>query len=77
LLNTDNVTISSNAYRECADINQPEPFTESNDNGVFDTRHEVFDDVNGDSAWDTDMGATDAGDVVVYTVENLWVGLAP
>lgn len=46
----------------------PEPFTDSNHNGVRDT-NECYSDVNGNNQWDADPGATGQGgasDVTLY-----------
>jgi len=57
----------------------PEPFTDSNNNGVHDT-HECFSDVNGNGAWDTDPGSTGQGgasDVTVYKMTITYTRLFP
>ncbi|NBC37891.1 pilus assembly protein [Novosphingobium sp. FSY-8] len=49
----------------------PEPFTDSNSNGVHDAG-ECFTDVNANGVWDSDPGTSGmggAGDTVVYTVQ--------
>jgi hypothetical protein len=57
-------------YPSFANIGQPEPFTDSNHNGVRDTG-EGFTDVNGNGHWDADMGVAGLGgpgDIVLYDV---------
>lgn len=61
------------------DVNQPEPYTDSNGNGVKDAG-EPYIDSNGNGAWDADMGMAGlgtAGDVVVYTVRYPWTLITP
>jgi len=57
----------------------PEPYTDSNHNGVHDT-HECFSDVNGNGQWDTDPGSTGQGgasDVTVYKMTMTYQRLFP
>lgn len=61
------------------DIDQPEPYTDTNGNGVKDPT-EAYIDSNGNGQWDADMGTAGlgtAGDVVVYTVTYPWTLLTP
>jgi Flp pilus assembly pilin Flp len=61
------------------DVNEPEPYTDSNGNGVKDGG-EAYIDSNGNGQWDADMGAVglgNAGDVVVYTVRYPWTLITP
>ncbi|MGN6819567.1 MAG: TadE/TadG family type IV pilus assembly protein [Sphingomonas sp.] len=58
---------------------KPEPFTDSNGNGVRDAG-ECFTDVNGNGSWDSDPGITGQGganDVTVYTVTVTYPRLFP
>jgi hypothetical protein len=74
IVDMSKLTISDVTYPSFDSIGQPEPFTDSNGNGVYDLG-EPFNDVNGNGRWDPDMGASGAGgpgDVVVYTIEYVW-----
>lgn len=58
---------------------KPEPFTDTNGNGVRDTK-ECFDDINGNGSYDTDPGVTGQGganDVTLYTVQVSYPRLFP
>lgn len=58
---------------------KPEPFTDTNGNGVRDAK-ECFDDVNGNGSYDTDPGMTGQGganDVTLYTVQISYPRLFP
>ena len=58
---------------------KPEPFTDTNHNGVRDA-HECFTDVNGNGQWDSDPGATGQGgasDVTVYKMTVNYPRLFP
>jgi len=57
----------------------PEPFVDTNGNGVRDAG-ECFTDVNGNGSWDSDAGRTGQGganDVTVYTVAITYTRLFP
>ena len=78
-IDTQKLTIQSKYYTQYSQINDPEPFTDSNHNGVRDSG-EAFTDVNGNGQWDADMGLAGyggAGDIVVYTVTYPWRILTP
>ncbi len=58
---------------------KPEPFTDSNNNGVRDAK-ECFTDINANGSWDSDPGVTGQGganDVTVYTVTVTYPRLFP
>lgn len=58
---------------------KPEPFTDTNGNGVRDTG-ECYTDINGNSQWDADPGMTGQGganDVTVYTATVTYPHLFP
>ncbi|MBN8814927.1 MAG: pilus assembly protein [Sphingomonas sp.] len=58
---------------------KPEPFTDTNGNGVRDTG-ECYTDVNGNKQWDADPGMTGQGganDVTVYTATVTYPHLFP
>jgi Flp pilus assembly pilin Flp len=74
LVRAQDLAITTQVYGSFDNINQPEPFTDSNRNGRFDNG-EVFVDTNGNGGWDADMaraGLGGAGDVVVYTIDYPW-----
>lgn len=61
-------------YPSFADVGQPEPFDDADNDGAYDAG-EAFSDVNGNGQWDSDMGAAGAGgpgEVVVYRVRYSW-----
>lgn len=79
LLDMDEVSIETLVYESFADVGQPEPFTDQDDNGVY-APGEPFVDVNGNGEWDEDMGAAGLGgpsDVVVYRLTYAWGVLMP
>lgn len=56
------------AYESFDDVGKPEPLTDDNGNGVWDTG-ECFEDMNGTGAWEADRGSAGNGgadDVVLY-----------
>lgn len=64
------ITIEAKALTSVENQDRPEPFTDSNGNGVHDSG-EQYTDVNDNGVWDSDMGSSAAGgtgDIVVYTV---------
>ncbi len=74
LIDINKVTVSSLTYKSFTQIGQPEPYTDSNHNGQWDSG-EAYTDINGNGKWDADMGASGAGgpgDVVLYTVSYSW-----
>jgi Flp pilus assembly protein TadG len=69
---------SRKSYAQFGDI-EPEPFVDTNGNGVRDTG-ECFTDVNDNDLWDADPGTTGQGganDAVVYTVAIIYPRLFP
>lgn len=73
------LTITAQSYGQFDQIHDPEPFTDSNHNGVRDGG-EAYTDVNGNGQWDSDMGLAgygNTGDVVVYAVSYPWTILTP
>lgn len=75
LVNRGLVRIRVAAYDEIENINRPEPFIDSNNNGEFDLG-EFFEDKNGNGIWDEDQGATNSfglgGEAVNYIIEYDW-----
>lgn len=63
------LTYSRKAYATFSKVSKPEDFTDINSNGVCDSG-EPYEDVNGNSTWDTDRGMNGQGgakDAVLYT----------
>lgn len=74
LLDPQLITVTTTVYPAFNSVSQPEPYTDSNHNGVYNVG-EPYTDVNGNSQWDSDMGAAglgNANDVVVYTASYPW-----
>jgi hypothetical protein len=74
LLNPALITITTTIYPNFDNVNDPEPYTDSNHNGHHDNG-EAFTDINGNGVWDSDMGAAglgNPGDVVVYNISYPW-----
>jgi Flp pilus assembly protein TadG len=79
LIDMDQLQMETLVYPNFADIGQPEPFTDTNGNGVYDVG-EPFTDVNGNGSWDADMGAAGLGgpgDVVLYRMSYDWHIIIP
>lgn len=71
--------ITEKVYSNFSNINQPEPYIDTNGNGQYDLG-EPFTDINGNGKWDSDMaaaGAGGAGQVVVYQVVINWTPMTP
>lgn len=63
-----NVTFKRLAYESYDQVGKPEPLTDKNGNGVWDTG-ECFEDMNGTGSWEADRGSAGNGgaeDVVLY-----------
>lgn len=74
VLDPEKVEITTLIYKSFSSIGSPEPFTDKNGNGTWDSG-EIFTDTNGNGAWDEDMGKAglgNAGDIVVYKVHYPW-----
>jgi Flp pilus assembly protein TadG len=79
LIDLDELQMTTLVYENFGDVGQPEPFTDDNDNDTYDAG-EDFNDVNGNGAWDEDMGAAGLGgpgDVVVYQMSYDWDIILP
>ena len=79
LIDLDELQMTTLVYENFGDVGQPEPFTDENDNDTYDAG-EDFNDVNGNGAWDEDMGAAGLGgpgDVVVYQMSYDWDIIIP
>lgn len=73
------LTFTRRAYESYDEIGDPEPFTDKNNNGKYDSG-ECFEDLNGNRSWDADRGSAGNGgaeDVVLYTVEMDFDRLLP
>jgi Flp pilus assembly protein TadG len=79
LINTSQLAVTAKYYTLYDQINDPEPYTDSNHNSTHDSG-EPYTDVNGNGSWDADMGTAGyggAGDIVVYTVTYPWQIVTP
>ncbi|WP_155904969.1 TadE/TadG family type IV pilus assembly protein [Methylopila sp. M107] len=73
------ITLTSKSYADYGDIGQPEPFTDTNKNGVRDPG-ESYTDVNGNGTYDKDQGRSGVGataQIVVYTATYDWPIITP
>ena len=64
------VSFDRRAYIDFSDVDRPEDFTDTNEDGVC-SDGEPFEDINGNGTWDEDRGRADMGgarDAVLYTV---------
>lgn len=67
------------SYSTFADVGKPEPFTDSNGNGIRDA-NECFQDINGNGTFDQDRGKDGQGgadDIVKYTMTVTYPSLLP
>jgi Flp pilus assembly pilin Flp len=74
LIDKDKLIVTSKFYKQYDQINDPEPYSDSNSNSNYDMG-EPYTDINGNGAWDVDMGSSgygSAGDVVVYKASYPW-----
>lgn len=74
LIDAQFLTVTSKFYKQFDQINDPEPYSDTNGNGTRDGG-ENYTDINGNAQWDPDMGASgygSAGDIVVYEVRYPW-----
>jgi Flp pilus assembly protein TadG len=79
LIDMSKADVTTKVYNSFSDIGQPEPFTDGNGNGSYDSG-ESFTDINGNGTWDADMGAAGLGgpgDVVVYNISYPWNAMTP
>jgi hypothetical protein len=64
------VEFDRRAYIDYSDVDRPEEFTDTNEDGLCN-ENEPFEDINGNGTWDEDRGKADMGgarDAVLYTV---------
>ena len=79
LMDTDNISVTSLTYSEFGDVGQPEPFVDTNGNGVRDYG-ENYTDVNGDGEYSDDMGIAGFGtgqEITMYTITYDWPIFSP
>jgi Flp pilus assembly pilin Flp len=79
LLDPTKIVITTKVYASFTNVGDPEPYTDSNGNGVYNLG-EPYSDSNGNGQWDADMGSAglgDAGDVVLYTISYPWRIMTP
>lgn len=70
VVNITAANVTTLVYPNFTSIGVPEPYTDENGNGTYDSP-EPFTDINCNSQWDPDMGRAglgSGGEVVVYTV---------
>lgn len=78
-LKPEALIFETKVYGSFANIGQPEPFTDSNNNGVYNIG-EPYTDINANLHWDADMGSSGAGGagaIVVYEVKYPWQIVTP
>ena len=78
-LTASKLNFKSLSYSSLADIGDPEPFTDNNKNGKWDTG-EPYTDINGNHKWDADQGLDGAGNAnsyVVYQISYPWKIFTP
>ena len=71
LVKMSDIDIQTLVYPSFAQVGQPEPFTDTNANGVYDAG-EPYTNINANGQWDADMGAAGVGgpgDIVLYKVK--------
>jgi hypothetical protein len=73
------LTFDRRAYRDYANVHEPEDFSDIDGDGICDNG-EPFEDVNGNDAWDSDRGGEGMGgarDAVLYTVNVSYPRMFP
>lgn len=79
ILNRNRIDFETVIYNTFANINQPEPFTDSNHNNMWNIG-EPYTDVNGNGQYDDDMGRAGSGGpgaIVVYRVTYPYQMMTP
>lgn len=74
LIDRDQIDVETLVYARFDDVGAEEPFADADADGRYDVG-ETYTDVNGNGAWDADMGRAGLGgpgDVVVYRVTWEW-----
>lgn len=78
-INPDNLNFETQIYSSFANIDKPEPFTDTNKDSYYDIG-EPYTDINANGQWDEDMGKSGsggAGDIVVYKLSYTWHFMTP
>lgn len=73
----DKLELTTEVYEQFADIDVPEPFDDTNGDGVW-TIGELYTDVNGNGQWDESLAVTGLGggnDIVLYRIRYETTGL--
>lgn len=71
MINLDNLVIRQKVYEGFGSVKLPEPFTDSNDDGVYSLGVDSYTDMNCNDQWDADVGRDGVGgpgQVVLYEV---------
>ena len=74
LVPREDITITTEVYPAFASVDDPEPFTDMNASGTWETG-EPFTEVNGEPGWQDDMGEDGVGamsEIVQYTISYDW-----
>lgn len=78
-INNATFSFERTAYSTFSNVGRPEPFTDSNGNGVRNAG-ECYQDYNNNNGWDADMGRSGGGgarDIVLYTVKVTYPRIMP
>lgn len=79
ILDPDKLQFETTIYNTFANIDQPEPYTDTNHNGNHDIG-EPYTDSNGNGQWDEDMGVAGEGGggaIVIYRVTYPYQMMTP
>jgi hypothetical protein len=81
LVDMDDASITFEVYDSFGQVDEPEPFTDTNGNGIWDAGIDPpFDDLDDDGIWDDGTGVEGVGaasEIVQYTVEYDWHVMTP
>ena len=78
IIETDQIEMETLIYETFSAVGQPEPFEDTNGNGIIEEGE--FIDINGNDEWDEDQGEAGLGgpgDVVVYRLRYDWSIMIP
>ena len=71
IVKINNIEINIRSYKKLSDMGRPEPFEDTNGNGVYEVG-ELYDDINENGQWDEDRGVSGSfgkpGAAVVYEI---------
>ena len=79
LMDVDNITVTPKSYGSFSEVGEPEPFIDTNGNGVRDFG-ESYTDINGDGEYSDDMGIDSYGSsaqITMYTITYDWPVFTP